>query len=287
MRRGNGFTLVDLLVVVMVLAVVVIVSIPSLSMSRELASQMGCRSNLHSLSKSMFQYCEANNDYWPPYRMGMRSGQPAVLDTFTCIERTMWAAKEGDLDPGFLHPQFRGVGIMYSTGYVGDPSKFYCPAQTEPWFVYDYYTTNQNTGEPVEWGTYDPWSNNIRTGYFFQTWGRYYSDEYQWDIAFRTLSSMESDKAMAIDHAVFPWADMVHPIKGTKRPELPVTDPNELTGTLVLNVLHPDGHVSGYVSSTINDALITEWGSVLKNWADCPGDDNDWNEIYTLLQSGQ
>jgi len=272
MNRGNGFALVDLLVVLMVLAMLAVIAIPSLNVSGELLKQMGCRSNMHSLSKSMHLYCQANNDYWPPYRMVLTNGAPYVIDTFTCVERTMWASKVGDLDPTTLKQRFRGVGIMYDSGFVEDPRNFYCPAQTFPWFMYESYVVNEHTGESVPWGTWDNWSSLIRMGFLFQAWGKLYTDEGNgWDIAFRTLSSMESDKAMAIDHAAFPWASAVHLTQGGK--------------SATFNALHPDGHVDMYSSTTIIDVLMVNWPGVLKTWSS-PGPDNDWHDIYVRLQAG-
>jgi competence protein ComGC len=278
MNRGKGFALVDLLVVLMVLAMLAVIAIPSLNVSSELLKQMGCRSNMHSLSKSMHLYCQANNDYWPPYRMATKNGQPYVNGWYNDVEFTFWASKAGDLDPTTLKQRFRGVGIMYDSGFVEDPRNFYCPAQTYPWFMYESYVVNEHTGESVPWGTWDNWSNMVRTGFLFQAWGKFYADEGiagRWDIAFRTLSSMENDKAMALDHALMPWASAVHLFQGGQR--------------VTFNALHPDGHVDMYSCTKIIDVLTEFW--IKSNgeafiWIDYPGDNNDWAEVYTQLQAG-
>jgi prepilin-type N-terminal cleavage/methylation domain-containing protein len=272
MSKSRGFTLVELAAAMFALALLVTMVAAAADAAKSQGRQMTCRSNLFSLSKSMHAYCADNNDYWPPYMMSMKNGQPYVASTFTCMERTMWAAKVGDLSPPTLRQRYRGVGIMYGAGYVQDARNFYCPAQTFSWFLYESYTINDATGETVPWGTWDNWSNNVRMGFFFNAWGRRYDDPLQWDMAFRTLSSMENDKAMAIDQCIFPWASEVHLSKGGER--------------VSFNVLHPDGRADIYSSTTVIGVLNNNWASVLKNWEQS-GPDNDWAEIYTRLQAGQ
>jgi len=222
----------------------------------------------------------------------MKNGQPYVNLTFTDVQFTTWASRVGDLDPQTLRQRFRGVGIMYDTGYVEDPLEFYCPAQTYEWYVYEYYTINERTGETVPWGTMDNWSNMVRMGFLFQAWGKYYPDEARWDIAFRTLSSAENDKAMAMDHALFPWASGVHTTAGGPvYPWLDEPAPSHGKRQTAFNVLHPDGRLDIYRSVTIIDEL-TEFfqnsgGGDAYMWADQPGRNSDWAEIYTQLQAGR
>lgn len=273
MDRCRGLTLVELVMVLVVVTLLVSVAVPSLNVSRDLSKQMGCRANLHSLSKSMLLYCQDNQDRWPPYRMRVAGGQPKV-DPYTDAEHMMWGAKVGDIDFPTLKQKYRGVGIMYNAGYVEDPSKFYCPAATFDWFVYENYIVDRN-GRARPWGTYAPWSTLVRTGYLFQMWGKYYDQENTWDIAFRTLSSMETDKAMAMDHALFFWASGVHTNQGGRQ--------------TIHNVLHVTGHVDAYANTGALDALkvFAETGTDSFAWADWPGPLSDWEEVYTLLQSEQ
>ena len=267
MKCSRGFTLVELLAVSCTSLLVMAAAFPSLTASEHRRLEMNCRVNLHVLSRGMHLYCENNNDYWPPYRNLWLNGQPA-RDVYPAIEQTMWAAKVGDL---VLPIKFRGVGMMYGEGYIEDARRFYCPAQTDPWFVYESYTVNQTTGEPETWGTYDHFSAIVRMGYLFQAWGAQYPAEgNRWDIAYRTLSTMPRDKAMAIDQCVFPWASSVHLSQGADRPSF--------------NTLHVDGSVSIYSSTTYISTMNEAWGGVLKNWADVAGPRNDWADMYKVLQ---
>ena len=280
MTRQKAFTLVELLVVISIISLLISILAPSLNVAKDLTKQIVCSSNMNSACKGILLYCDMNQDRFPPYQQSARNGVPYVNDTYVCVERTMWAAKVGQVDPVTLRQRFRGVGIIYDTRFVEDPRLFYCPAQANPSFIYDEYVIDRAKSPPVSkpWGTVDNSSSMVRMGYFFNTWGEFYASENRWDVAYRTLSGMESNRALQIDHAVFPWLVPVHTAKGHTVP--------------TFNVAFGDGHVEPYSSSTIMDALLIHWGDptggVLKNWKDngaVKGYD-DWHEIYELILTG-
>ena len=289
----KGFTLVELLVVIAIISLLISILAPSLNVAKDIAKQIQCGANMNAASKGMMLYCEMNADKWTPYRMASKkvtTGSmadavryvPIVNDWMYCAERTFWASKAGDLDSVTLKQRFRGVGMMYDSGFIESPHYFYCPAQTNPSFVVEGYTVNLTTGLTVPWGSWDNSSSMIRMGLLFNTWGKFYADipkdkyQHQNDQAFRALSQMESDKAMIIDHMIFPWQTAVHIAKGVNKP--------------TFNVCGPDGSVTPYSSSVMQDILIQNWGGVpggvLKNWLDNPGDYNDWAEVYVLFRTG-
>lgn len=118
----------------------------------------------------------------------------------------------------------------------------------------------------------------IRTGYIWNAWGKRYPGTTDmlgsnWDFAFKTLSSMDSDKPLVVDHPLFPWATTVHTAKGQPTP--------------TFNVAFGDAHVEAFTPAAVyQEVLLTNWGGVLTNWAENAGPNNDWAEAFEIMGRG-
>jgi prepilin-type N-terminal cleavage/methylation domain-containing protein len=64
-RPGRGFTLVELLVVIGIIALLIAMLLPALSSAREQSHRTACLSNLRSLGQSMYLYCHSYRDRLP------------------------------------------------------------------------------------------------------------------------------------------------------------------------------------------------------------------------------
>lgn len=65
MKRTKGFTLVELLVVVAIIALLVSILLPSLGKAKEQAKMVMCLSNLKGLGLGFGMYTHENNDWYP------------------------------------------------------------------------------------------------------------------------------------------------------------------------------------------------------------------------------
>ena len=101
---GRGFTLVELLVVVAIIALLVSILLPSLGKAKEQTRMVVCMTNLKGLGVSFFQYTTKNN-YWYPMASGYGGVKP-VWDTI-------------------LQPHYQEYGLLH------------CPSDTLPRYYED------------------------------------------------------------------------------------------------------------------------------------------------------
>lgn len=73
----SAFTLVDVLVSISVIAVLIALLLPSISMVRESARKVICSSDMRQIGLGMNMYAEDNNDLPPPERLPPSQRRPA------------------------------------------------------------------------------------------------------------------------------------------------------------------------------------------------------------------
>jgi prepilin-type N-terminal cleavage/methylation domain-containing protein len=112
-RRSPGFTLVELLVVVGIIALLVAILIPALSRARESANRTICLSNIRQVATALISYTADNNGSFP--FCGLAGANPLDADW------VWWQKANGRID------QIAEHGIGPYLNLTATPRVLYCP----------------------------------------------------------------------------------------------------------------------------------------------------------------
>ena len=97
-RRTRGFTLVELLVVIGIIAVLISILLPAMSRARQQAVSTQCLSNLRQIGQAAIMYANENHGYLPPGDGGDKlvrfidwfNFSPIALNMWTDVEVKAW-----------------------------------------------------------------------------------------------------------------------------------------------------------------------------------------------------
>jgi prepilin-type N-terminal cleavage/methylation domain-containing protein len=125
MRRNSGFTLVELLVVIGIIAVLVGILLPTLGKAREASQRTACLSNLRQLGTLFLIYANNNKQAAPIGYVGGEKQFSYVMN---------WNVAGGGT------PRAIQMGMLGITGLAKAPNTFYCPSLSgDPQFQYDSF----------------------------------------------------------------------------------------------------------------------------------------------------
>ncbi len=148
-RSQRGFTLVELLVVIGIIAVLVAILLPSLARARESAQTVKCMSNLRQIGIALRLYAGQNKDYLPP------------LYTFDSLAGGM-------LRGGYWATVLRESRFMSTSAGTESNNVFLCPnsLNISVQSFWEYAATRtSNTGYFTMQGTKSDGSQDIRISY--------------------------------------------------------------------------------------------------------------------------
>jgi len=113
----TGFTLIDLLVSLTVIAVLIALMLPSISSVRELTRRVVCASNTRQHGLGLLMYSDDYSGARPPSLFEAKPGSvpaPHLMMIARTDRPSMWD----------------GLGYLYVQGYLNAPQVFYCPSHT-------------------------------------------------------------------------------------------------------------------------------------------------------------
>ena len=124
----RGFTLVELLVVISVVALLIALLLPAVKKAREAARIVQCASNLHQLSIGLHSYAPENLGYGPAYlHDGSDCPSPSWSSPINWTVR-LYGGKDtnGQWPPGHIRVEIPGRRKL--NPYVADWEGYHCPS---------------------------------------------------------------------------------------------------------------------------------------------------------------
>jgi prepilin-type N-terminal cleavage/methylation domain-containing protein len=122
-RHRSGFTLVELLVVVSIIALLIAILLPSLKKARAQAKNVACQAGLRSMGQAFMMYQEAYNGVLPPY-----------MDNYGNQNRWPVPFHQG----GIIKAQLARFDASGNVLKAPESSIFICPEERAPRIIKDW-----------------------------------------------------------------------------------------------------------------------------------------------------
>jgi len=127
--RTRGFSVVDLLVSIAVMALLITILMPSLVSAQELSRRAKCASNVRQLGLGLQMYSYDHADLVPPSRFNALTsggrGEDSADTIFLRVDGRDWNSENGRLFSGVF---WDGLGILAKEDYADAPNVYYCPS---------------------------------------------------------------------------------------------------------------------------------------------------------------
>ena len=159
--RKRGFTLVELLVVISIIALLLAIIVPSMNKARETAKRVICSNQLKEIARGIAMYADAWDQKMPFYGGYDPTYPGKYCKPDSWDEAHPYAVYRAIPDLWLVNgkPVAMKLGCLYEAGIITDPRVFYCPSNREEQYMFESYYN------PKPWGTLFPNQEfNIRTG---------------------------------------------------------------------------------------------------------------------------
>jgi hypothetical protein len=115
---ARGFTIIDVLVSIAVIAVLISILMPSLSLVRETTRRLVCSSNVRQHGMGLAMYAEDYEGVLPPTSFPADDAHRLTIVRFS----NSLGSNAGTPD------RWDGLGWLYAMGYLEAPGVYYCPS---------------------------------------------------------------------------------------------------------------------------------------------------------------
>src|SRR6185369_12197560 len=140
--RRRGFTLVELLVVIGIIAVLISILLPTLGKARESAKRTQCLSNLRQIAVFLNMYANGNKGQVPVGTSSGGAGRDVAEAISYCLSRNSTGGSDAESATftavnGGTVQRYVGLGLLIKGGYIKEDEKgtnggssriFFCPS---------------------------------------------------------------------------------------------------------------------------------------------------------------
>jgi prepilin-type N-terminal cleavage/methylation domain-containing protein len=251
MRRRNGFTLVELLVVVGIIAVLISLLLPALNKVRQQALVLQCASNLRQIGIGCIAYANDNKGYLPErYDADLTPAANYPYDDYNFTYH-VW-------DRTLAPPNPYGLGLLYTLNYLKESKVFFCPAQRDNGFNADSYTMPLMSVTSQDYYSsymYNPHHSDLSNPNIPAT---------AVDVMFKKLSQMRGPippnfNPTASGVTNFAGRYPILALEQIKSMQWIAHASSSHMGAPFFNLLYPDGHVSETISDSAYQMLLGFW----------------------------